>query len=123
MDKKSLLAIVLSIFILVVYQELVSYLYPPPQHAPQAPQPLTQSAPTVSPQSVTGEGAHITGAKEASSSLKEAMPSVRNLTVENDVYSAVLTSLGGRLQSVRLKKYPGDAGRDSPLREMVVEGT
>src|SRR5262249_52895843 len=123
MDKKSLLAIILSILILVVYQELVSYLYPPPppvQHSAQSP---AQPAVTT-PQQSAEEKTSITETKEAPlpPPTTDVLP-VRKLTVENDVYIAVFTSLGGRLQSVRLKQYPGDAGKDSPPREMIVEGT
>ena len=125
MDKKSLLAIALSILILVGYQELVSYLYPPPPPRQQSVQSPTEPAPAVTaPQQGTEEKAHIIETKEAPLlPATAAVPTVRTLTVENDVYSAVFTSLGGRLQSMRLKQYPGDAGKDSPPREMVVEGT
>ncbi len=125
MDKKSLLAIILSILILVMYQELVSYLYPPPPPVHQSTQSPTQPTPAMTtPQQGAEEKTQITETKEASLSppTTTALPA-RKLTVENDVYVAVFTSLGGRLQSVRLKQYPGDTGKDSPPREMIVEGT
>src|SRR5215510_7572530 len=123
MDTRSLLAIVLSIVILIVSQELISYFYPPtpktvpPQPtepSPSAVSSATQTAPEKSPESQVrlasppGE----TGAVSAG----------RDITVENDVYTTIFTSLGGRLKSLRLKHYPGDAGRDSPPLEMVKEG-
>src|SRR5215510_4761903 len=124
MDKKSLLAIVLSILILVVYQELVSYLYPLPPPAQQSTRSPTQPTPAVTtPQGGTEEKTQMTETKEAPLSPPTAALPMRKLTVENDVYVAVFTSLGGRLQSVRLKQYPGDTGKDSPPREMIVEGT
>jgi YidC/Oxa1 family membrane protein insertase len=46
----------------------------------------------------------------------------REFTVENEVYTAVLTSRGGTLKSLRLKHYPGDEGRYSPPREMIFPG-
>src|SRR5258708_6970024 len=120
MDKKSLLAIVLSILILVVYQELVSYLYPPPPPTQQSTQSPTQPTPAVTaPQQGAEEKTQVTETKEAPLSPPTTALTVRKLAVENDVYSAVFTSLGGRLQSVRLKQYPGDAGKGSPPREMV----
>jgi YidC/Oxa1 family membrane protein insertase len=42
--------------------------------------------------------------------------------VENDVYTAVFTTQGARLKSLRLKKYPGDEGKESPPLEMIKEG-
>ena len=47
MDNKSLLAIVLCIVILIGYQSLISYLYPPPDPLqPQTQQPLVESEST-----------------------------------------------------------------------------
>ena len=44
MDNKSLLAIVLCILILIGYQSLISYLYPPPDPLqPQTQQPIVGS--------------------------------------------------------------------------------
>lgn len=125
MDKRSLLAIVLCLLILIVYQEMVSYFYPPPPRTPPA-EP-TAPAPTISPEGVpttqapqpapdqptAATGPHPTPAQQRAA---------REITVENEVYTAVFTSLGGRLKSLRLKHYPGDAGRDSPPLEMVRPG-
>ncbi|MBI3248155.1 MAG: membrane protein insertase YidC [Deltaproteobacteria bacterium] len=123
MDKKSLLAIALSIFILVVYQEFISYFYPP-RPAPSSPlQPSTPppasvpSTPPAAEKSVQTAPAAGTAATETATALASAP--ARELTIENDVYSAVLTSLGGRLKSLRLKHYPGDTGKDSTPREMI----
>ncbi|MGE0681850.1 MAG: membrane protein insertase YidC [Candidatus Binatia bacterium] len=126
MDKRSLLAIALSILILVGYQELISFLYPPSQQPPQ--QQQMESHPSPSPSSDVSRSPAETirqtaQARETPTPLQTAEPAVQDLTVENDVYSAVLTSLGGRLKSVRLKHYPGDRGKDSPPREMVTAGT
>ena len=122
MDKRSLLAIALSVLILIAYQEIISYLYPPPQKAIPA-QPAQAIAPSPpAPQPLQEKGTE-NQAKLTSSTTAQPPASVeRNLTVENEVYTAVFTSLGGRLKSLRLKHYPGDAGRDSPPLEMVKEG-
>ena len=141
MDKRTLLAIALSLLILVGYQEMLSYFYPPPpknikqeqidkqktlldkqnvdkQNAPLESQP---PAPAVAHSAKEEEVLQPT-AKEEAREPEAAAASVRDLKIENDVYSAVLTSLGGRLKSVQLKHYPGDAGKGSPPREMVREG-
>jgi YidC/Oxa1 family membrane protein insertase len=47
---------------------------------------------------------------------------MQDITVENEVYTAVFTSLGGRLKSLRLKHYPDGTRRDSPPLEMVKAG-
>jgi YidC/Oxa1 family membrane protein insertase len=121
MDKRSLLAIVLCLVILIAYQELISYLYPPPKRvAPtEVPPPVTPFDSPV-PQTL--------GPREESLSPSTTPPAqdpvraVRDITVENEVYTAVFTSLGGRLKSLRLKNYPGDEGRNSPPLEMVRPG-
>lgn len=122
MDKRSLLAIALSILILVGYQELISILYPPPPQNPQRPvehPPLSSDAPhpaIETPQQTARE-------RLPQTSTPTAQPAGQDIKIETDIYSAVLTSLGGRFKSVQLKHYPGDAGKNSPPREMVKEGT
>ena len=124
MDKRSLLAIVLSFLILIVYQELIAYLYPPSKK-PVPTQPAEPSAPVPShappPSLAEGTGKQ---AEEPTPPVAAPAPAAagRDITVENEVYTAVFSSLGGQLKSLRLKRYPGDAGRDSPPREMVQEG-
>jgi YidC/Oxa1 family membrane protein insertase len=124
MDKRSLLAIVLSFLILIVYQELIAYLYPPiKKPVPTQPAKPFAPAPSHAPQPSLAEG---TG-QQAEPTPPVAAPAPaaagQDITVENEVYTAVFSSLGGQLKSLRLKRYPGDAGRDSPPREMVQEGT
>ncbi len=123
MDKKSLLAIALSILILVVYQEFISYFYPPPPPAV----PSSPSSPASAPDAFPPEEKSLQTAPSGSAAATETAPATtpvsapaRELTIENDVYSMVLTSLGGRLKSVRLKHYPGDDGKGSAPREMIL---
>lgn len=128
MDKKSLLAIVLSIFILVAYQEFISYLYPPPpQQTQQQPsQQETQStAPSASSRPQQPDPAKSAAATqpEASSLAPTSEPAPRDIVVDNDVYTAIVTTQGARLKSLRLKNYPGDEGKDSLPLEMVKEGS
>src|SRR2546427_1804263 len=122
MDTRSLLAIVLSIFILIASQEIISYLYPPPPktvpHAPaEAPPAVVSSTPQPLPEQGRESQAGL-----ASPPAEKASASGHDITVENEVYTATFTSLGGRLKSLRLKHYPGDAGRGSPPVAMVEEG-
>lgn len=126
MDKRSLLAIALSILILVGYQELISLLYPPPQQPPQQ-QQVESHPPPPPPADVSHSPVEtmeqLAQEPDTLEPRQATTPVIQELTIENDVYSAVLTSLGGRLKSVRLKHYPGDSGKDSPPREMVTPGT
>jgi YidC/Oxa1 family membrane protein insertase len=121
MDKRSLLAIVLSVIILIAYQGILSYLYPPAQKTvpTQPAEPITAAAPSVPQSSQKKENqAELT----SPSGVQGSVPAGQAITVENEVYTAIFTSLGGRLKSLRLKRYPGDTGRESPPLEMVREG-
>jgi YidC/Oxa1 family membrane protein insertase len=123
MDKRSLLAIILSVLILIIYQELISYFYPPVQRPLPPEQPAEPAAPVTVPPSppLLEEGKREPTEQTAPAVAQAPAPAVRDITVENEVYTAVFTSLGGRLKSFRLKDYPGDAGRGSPPLEMVQE--
>ena len=135
MDKRSLLAIVLSLVILIGYQEVITYLYPPPPREPGQTQQLDQTAqsgsqqalsPTVPPVVSPAVPAGQTG-KTLQAAVPASTPAVpaheeKEITIENEVYQAVFTSHGARLKSVTLKDYPGDAGKNSPPREMIRQG-
>lgn len=134
MDNKSLLAIVLCILILIGYQSLISYLYPPPDPSqPQTQQPLVGSEsapPSDQPAQLLAERrrtaveqAEPTAAIPQPASTAPPAPVAQDITVETEVYIAVFTSMGGRLKSLRLKQYPVTLSPDSPLLEMVTAGT
>lgn len=113
MEKRSLIAIVLSLLILIAYQEIISYLYPPAQKEAPTPReeffapPLPSPAPTLPAESVL---------------LSREKADVREVKVENDVYTALFSSLGGRLKSFRLKRYRTDIKKGSPPLEMIIPG-
>ena len=134
MDNKSLLAIVLCILILIGYQSLISYLYPPPDPLqPQTQQPVVGSesaTPSDQPaqllaerrQTVIEQGEQTPAIPQPASTAPPA-PVEQDIIVETDAYIAVFTSMGGRLKSFRLKQYPVTLRPDSPLLEMVTAGT
>ena len=134
MDNKSLLAIVLCILILIGYQSLISYLYPPPDPLqPQTQQPVVGSE-SATPsdqqaqllaerrQTVIEQGEQTPALPQPASTTPSA-PVEQDIIVETDTYIAVFTSTGGRLKSFRLKQYPVTLRPDSPLLEMVTAGT
>src|SRR5262249_35579154 len=124
MDTRTLLAIVLSIFILIASQEIISYFYPPPQKTvPPSPTESTTSTVSSAPHPAQERGAESQAGLASPPVEKVSVPAGHDITIENEVYTAIFTSLGGRLKSLRLKHYPGDAGRDSPPLEMVKEGS
>lgn len=134
MDNKSLLAIVLCILILIGYQSLISYLYPPPDPLqPQTQQPIVGSE-SATPsdqqaqllaerrQTVVEQGEQTPDIPQPASTAPPA-PVEQDIIVETNAYIAVFTSTGGRLKSFRLKQYPVTLRPDSPLLEMVTAGT
>ena len=135
MDNKSLLAIVLCILILIGYQSLISYLYPPPDPLqPRTQQPLVGSESTPPSDQQTPllserRRTDIERREERPSGLPQpaapppSAPVEQDITVETDAYIAVFTSLGGRLKSFQLKQYPVTLNPDSPLLEMITAGT
>jgi len=130
MDKRSLLAIVLSLVILIGYQEVITYLYPSPP--PDQTRQLDQIAQPGSQQTSSPPASPVAPApapSQTGQALQTAAPALvvpaheeEEITIENEVYRAVFTSHGARLKSVTLKDYPGDAGKDSPPREMIHQG-
>ena len=116
MDKRALIGIGLSILVLVVYQQVVTYFYGPPptssapeveKSKPQTVEPKQDNAP-ISPTPVPASPAAVS----SSASAKE-------ITVETDNYIAVFTSAGARVKSFKFKKYRSTVDENSPPFEMI----
>jgi YidC/Oxa1 family membrane protein insertase len=124
-ERQTLLAVLLSLAVLIGYQLLIAHLYPPPP--PDTP-PFSEPTPASPTETKSpAPGPSTTLPTPAATPIPSTTPrveaaSARELKVENDVYVAVLSSFGGTLKSLRLKHYPGDAGRESPPREMIYPG-
>jgi YidC/Oxa1 family membrane protein insertase len=117
MDKRAIIGIALSIFVLVVYQELVSRFYPTPTTAP-APVAEKSAAKTDAAPTETKAAAPAPGAQAVTAPIPTGQPA-RDLKVETDNYIAVFTTRGARLKSLKLKKYRHSANKDSPPFEAV----
>jgi YidC/Oxa1 family membrane protein insertase len=116
MDKRALIGIGLSILVLVVYQQVMTYFYGPPptvsapeveKNKPETAEPRENSTPI--PPSVappTSEAA-VAGA------------SAKEITVETENYRAVFTTAGARLKSFKFKKYRSSVDEKSPPFEMI----
>jgi YidC/Oxa1 family membrane protein insertase len=116
MEKRALIAVAISVAILVLYQEVVlRRLYPPPPPGEEQ----VSEAPTAEP----------TPAPLAPEAVPESAPpanrprpaaAARHITVETELYKAVFTSAGARLESLQLKKYRTTVDPDSPFQEIIV---
>lgn len=113
MEKRALIAVVLSLLILIVYQEWVARQYgsPPPPSQVEKQEPEDKIAPPPpkpqpAPQRV----------KPAAQPRAEKAREVR---VETDHYVALFTSQGARLKSFTLKHYRTSVDEKSPSFEMI----
>lgn len=119
MDRRTLLFIAISIAIIVLYQELVLKRLPqPPVEAPVA---------TASPEAIAREPGVPSPAAERPprAVLDEPVAETatlegRSITVDTDLYRAVFSTLGGRIESFTLKHYRATSDPDSPPLELVV---
>ncbi|HOG08295.1 MAG: membrane protein insertase YidC [Syntrophales bacterium] len=113
MDKRTFLAIVLSLAVIFVYQAF--FVKPVPQRKPAATPPpqtgLTQpdrtaSAPPPSPAATSAPPVAPLPA------VRAAAVAERDVTVETPLYTAVLTTRGGALKSFQLKGYRTELPED-----------
>jgi YidC/Oxa1 family membrane protein insertase len=102
MDKKMLLAIILSIAILITYQYF--FVKPVPQPMPQE----KTAQETVKEETKTTEAAPMP--------KTEVSVAEKEVRVESDLYTAVLTSKGGTMKGIELKKYKDKSGRPIILK-------
>jgi YidC/Oxa1 family membrane protein insertase len=110
MEKRALLAVVLSLLILIIYQEWIGRRYETP---PQPPQEKNQAEKTgVLPQSQP----KLQGSRAMAPARDQAAKQIR---VETDHYVAVFTNRGARLKSLTLKHYRTSVDKNSPPFEMV----
>ncbi len=95
MDKRTLLAVVLSIAIIIVF----SYLFPPqmPVQPPTEPQQTEKK--------VEKEKLPVSAAETSYSQAEIPPAEEKEIKVDTDLYSAVLTTKGGTLKEWYLKEY------------------
>ncbi|SEM22197.1 protein translocase subunit yidC [Syntrophus gentianae] len=126
MDKKAILAIVLSSAVLLVYQ---LFFYKPAQ--PSKPQPATQGKGTttvVQPKSTVSPSTSVSpsptvGAVASQGGMplqaEDANVKEQEISIDTPLYSAVFTTRGGALKSFALKKYRETIAADSKPVELV----
>lgn len=122
MERRALLAVVISLAILVIYQEIVI-------KRVLGPAPASETAGEEVPP--PGEGPSARAPSESippALAVPEPRPAVVSpaeapeIAVETDLYSAVFTAAGGRLRSLTLRNYRTERDRNSPPLQMVQVG-
>jgi len=118
MDKRTLLAVVLSLALLMGYQ----YFFP--NARPFTPKPVQQTGEAPAQGQVsTGDQAPakapIMKRQKALVTKDEGEGTGKDIVVEGALYTAVFNSRGAGLKSFKLKGYRKDLEKDAPLVEMV----
>ncbi len=120
MENRALIAVLISVVILVLYQEVVlRRLYPRPAEQEVTAAPTAQA---VAPQEAGEAPEEVKPA--AAPVMEQAKPVAQEhrVTVDTPLYTAVLTSVGARLKSFQLKTYRTTVEPNSPPQETVVPG-
>jgi YidC/Oxa1 family membrane protein insertase len=115
MEKRFVLALVLSVVILVAGSILTQKLFPPP---PAPPVPVTETAPGGSPAPPAAGAGNAPAPSPSAAAAPEAAPTTaavgatgeQEITIDTASATVVLTNKGARVRSWRLKDY-STAGR------------
>jgi YidC/Oxa1 family membrane protein insertase len=111
MERRALIAAVLCLIVLIAYQEGVRRLYPPP---PEGTAPAATSETSPRPEAaVTGGEAPEPADATAPTTVGE------EILVDTGLYSARVSTVGGRLISFRLKNFRTAVERESEPLEMI----
>ena len=125
MEKRTILAIALSLAVLLGFQ----YFFPAAQHKPVAERQVNtqpaQSPATAVPATPNVDADKAADVKAASKPAAPAIPVEKGeiIIVSNSVYQAEIDTLGGQLKSFSLKKYRTDLAPDSPDLNLVSSDT
>lgn len=112
MERRALLAAVLCLVILIGYQEALRYFYPPPPEG-------SASSTAAPPPDLTGSTPQV--AVAAADVVAEQAPTDRGqpIVVDTDLVRAEVTPVGGRIVSLRLKKFRTAVATESEPLEMI----
>jgi len=124
MDKKAILALVLSAAVLLIYQIFFYKPVPPSKPAPQeksATAVVPPKAPASPQTSISAPSATVAVAGQEAMPLLSGAPTEKeqDVSVDTPLYSAVFTTRGGALKSFKLKNYRETLAADSKLIDLV----
>lgn len=126
MDRRTLLFVAISVAIIVLYQELVLKHYAPAPTPAEAPITSTEAPPSSDP-AAAPVAARTTTGTTSGAEVAPLLPETttkpiegKKIQVETDLYVAVFTTVGGRLEDFRLKDYRETNAPDSPPLSLVL---
>jgi YidC/Oxa1 family membrane protein insertase len=135
MERRALIAVVISLAILILYQELViKHFYPlpseapatpaaetgPPSQGPAATKPTAEAGPPLAERE-KGPAPAVEPGAAAPPTAEVAAVKGRDVIVDTDLYRAVFTTAGARLKSLQLKRYRTTVDENSPPLQLVLE--
>ncbi|KJU82555.1 inner membrane protein OxaA [Candidatus Magnetobacterium bavaricum] len=107
MERRALIAVALSVFVLIVFQFL--YVKPRLKNMPP-PQMQSDATPTPSPKATSPATSNATSPATSVVSEDE-----KRITVQSPLYTAVLSSKGGAIKALRLKNYKDNGNNEISL--------
>jgi YidC/Oxa1 family membrane protein insertase len=120
MDRNLVLALVLSVLIIVVFQLYMQAVSPPPAKKPPAKKEAVQRPKPPQAREAVEPGVPPSGPPQAEPSKTREVPAVAvteakevKVTIDSLLYEAVLSSRGGRIISFKLKNYRTGLNGDS----------
>jgi YidC/Oxa1 family membrane protein insertase len=116
MERRALLAAVLCLIVLIGYQEALRFLYPAPPEGVSSAVTARPSNPAA-PSSPAMETPPVKPAVEAAP-VDRGQP----IVVDTDLLKAEISSIGGRITSLKLKKFRTAVSADSEPLEMIQVG-
>lgn len=115
---RTFLAILLSFIVVFVYQYFFAKNLETQKQEQAQPQTQTQTAQT--PAAATGSApAAPAAASPAPAAAVKAAAAAKDIRVETPLYTAVFSTRGGALKSLKLKEYKATLDEGSPLIEMI----
>ncbi|MFH1080005.1 MAG: membrane protein insertase YidC [Pseudomonadota bacterium] len=115
MDKKALIAIVLSILVVFIYQ---TYFAPPPKQ-PDTKTKETPTAPAAKQAMAPAPERKTTTPDKAKPAVASAVIPEKEIVVDTKLYKAVFTTKGGTLKSFKLKDYRKTPAKNAELIDLV----
>jgi YidC/Oxa1 family membrane protein insertase len=119
MDKRTLLAVVLSVIVLMVYQNF--FVKPPVKTAPTQ-QAASVSSQTTAQQALPADPGKASAPATIQTATTGRMPAAqamagaeRDVIVETPLYRAVLTTRGAALKSFQLKQYKTEVANSEDI--------
>jgi YidC/Oxa1 family membrane protein insertase len=122
MEKRTILAIVLSIAVVLVYQ--IFFMKPQVAQKPAAKTETAAVPASTQPAKAVTTATAVAGGASPARAAKPAAPSAaavaaRDIHVETALYKAIFTTRDGALKSFKLKAYRKESAKDSDLQELV----